>query len=50
LPPQSGKARRQEADSFSWSDLLLLSKMADQAHIKTEELGKADGKAGEAAV
>ena len=38
------------AASFSGSDLLLLSKLADQAHIKTEELGKADGKAGEAEV
>ena len=50
LPPRSGRTTRQEAASFSASDLILLSKLADQAHIKTEELGKADGKAGEAAV
>ena len=40
------KTRRREADSFSGSDLLLLSKLADQAHTETEELRKADGQAG----
>jgi len=35
----------QHADSFSGSDLLLLSKLADQAHTKTEELRKTDGQA-----
>jgi hypothetical protein len=31
------------------SDLLLLSKLADQAHTKSEELRKADRMAGEGA-
>jgi hypothetical protein len=50
LPPQSGRTRRLDADSFSGSDLLLLSKLSDQAHTKTEELRKADGQADEGAV
>jgi hypothetical protein len=46
LPPQSGRTKRQEADSFTGSDLFLPAKQAEQAHTETEELRKADGQAG----
>ena len=39
----------QEPDSFSGSDLLMLSELADQAHTHPEELRKADGQTDEAA-
>lgn len=37
------------SDSFSGSDLLLLAKLADQAHTRAEQLRKAEGKADEGA-
>jgi len=40
----------QSADSFSGTDLLLLSKLADLAHTKTEELRKTDGQPDDSAV
>jgi hypothetical protein len=39
----------QSADSYSGADLLLLAKVADLAHTRTEELRKAEGQADEGA-
>jgi hypothetical protein len=41
--------QRGRKHSFSGSDLLLLSKLADLAHARTEELRKAGGQANEGA-